>query len=148
MKNRSLFMKNKIINHFMKNGEKKTSEKIFLKSFKELQKNSKKQSKELLKLSLSLITPIFKFYKVENKKRKKTVKEIPIFIANQNARISLAIKFIISTVNKKKTEKSYKNLNKEILLNAQSKGAAGNMKNELQKQILTKKHYFSNYKWK
>lgn len=40
-------IKNKLINHLMVNGEKKTSEKILIKSLKELQKDSQKQSKKV-----------------------------------------------------------------------------------------------------
>lgn len=52
-------IKTKIVNHFVINGEKKTSEKILLKSFKELQKFSRKQSKMLIKLALVCTTPVF-----------------------------------------------------------------------------------------
>ena len=59
MKNKKIKIKNKITNHLMLNGKKKTSEKILLKSFKELQKYSKKQSKKLIKLALIFSTPNF-----------------------------------------------------------------------------------------
>ena len=149
MKNRKIKIKNKIINHLMLNGEKKTSEKILLKSFKELQKSSKKQSKKLIELAIIFSTPVFKVHKITNKKRKKKkIKEIPTIITAKKARISLAIKFILNTLKNKKSSNFYTEFNKEILLNLKSEGSAIQIKNEVQKQVLLKKHFFSYYRWK
>lgn len=144
-------VKKKIINHLTKNGEKKTSEKLLLQSLKELQKESKKQSKMLIKLSLANSTPIFKLHKIENKKQRKKnrkVKEIPSFLSSNKARISLAIKFILKVTKRSKTNKYFDKLNKEILLNINNTGEASLMKNELQKQVLLNKRYFQFYKWR
>ena len=95
----------KLINHLIKNGEKKTSEKILLKSLKTLQKNSLKKSKKILQLALIHSTPIFKLHKISNKKlkkRTKKVREIPAFISNRQSRISLTIKLILRNIKKKK----------------------------------------------
>lgn len=144
-------VKKKIINHLVKNGEKKTSEKLLLQSFKELQKESKKQSETLIKLSLANSTPIFKLHKIENKKQRKKnrkIKEIPSFLSSNKARISLAIKFILKVTNRNKTKKYFEKLNKEILLNISQTGEASIVKNDLQKQVLLNKRYFQFYKWK
>ena len=149
MKNRKIEIKNKIINHLMLDGKKKTGEKILLKSFKELQKYSKKQSKKLIKLAIIFSTPIFKVHKITNKKRKKkNVKEIPTIITAKRARISLAIKFILNTLKNKKSNYFYTEFNKEILLNVKNEGSAIQIKNEVQKQVLLKKHFFSYYRWR
>ena len=149
MKNRKIEIKNKIINHLMLDGKKKTGEKILLKSFKELQKYSKKQSKKLIKLAVIFSTPIFKVHKITNKKRKKkNVKEIPTIITAKKARISLAIKFILNTLKNKKSNYFYTEFNKEILLNVKNEGSAIQIKNEVQKQVLLKKHFFSYYRWR
>ena len=44
-------IQHKLINHLMKNGKKKTSEKVLLKSFKDLQKKSKKKPIKVVKLA-------------------------------------------------------------------------------------------------
>jgi len=145
MKNIKIKIKNKIINHLMLNGKKKTSEKILLKSVKELQKSSNKQSKKLIKLAIIFSTPIFKLHKITNKKRK-YIKEIPFVIMDEKTKISLAIKFILTNLNNKKSNYFYTEFNKEIILNAKNKGSAIQKKNELQKQVLLKKHFFSYYR--
>jgi ribosomal protein S7 len=143
-------IKTKFTNHLIKNGEKKTSEKILLKSFKKLQKDSNKSTKDILKTALVLSTPIFKVHIIENKKQRKKnrkVKKIPHFIVNNNSRISLAIKFILSSIKNK--SKSFDNgLKHEILLTSQQKGDAINLKKDLQKQVIINQKYFHFYKWK
>lgn len=142
-------IKNKLINHIMVNGEKKTSEKILLKSLKELQKNSSKQSKNLVKLAIINSTPIFKLHKIINKKKKKIyIREIPAFIPKTSYRNSLSIKFILVSAKNKKINNFYTKFKQEILLTAQSKGTSIELKNDLQKQVLLKKRFFTFYRWK
>ena len=149
MENRKIKIINKTINHLMLDGEKKTGEKIFLKSFKDLQKFSKKQSKKLIELAIIFSTPIFKVHKITNKKRKKkNIKKIPTIITAKKARISLAIKFILSALKNKKSNYFYTEFRKEILLSVKNEGPAIQMKNEIQKQVLLKKHFFSYYRWR
>jgi ribosomal protein S7 len=134
----------------MKNGKKTTSEKVILQSFKELQKNSLKKTNEIIKLALIYSIPIFKLNVIKNKKvkkKKQKLKEVPSFITNNNSRVSLAIKFILKTIKKKK-EIFYNKLNKELLLNSQKKGETIQIKNILQKEILKKKRYLKFYRWK
>jgi ribosomal protein S7 len=148
MKKQKIEIKNKIINRLLINGEKKTSEKVLLKSLKELQKDSNKNAKKLIQLAIVYSIPTFKLHKLTNKKkRKKKVQEIPAFILNERARISLAIKFILLTTKKKKTAHFYTKLKQEVLLNSQFKGDAIKIKDDLQKQILLKKHLFKYYRW-
>ena len=144
-------IKNKIINHIMTNGKKKTSEKILLSSLKQLQKYSQKQSKKLIQLAIINSTPIFKLHKIRNKKQKKRnkkVREIPAFISNSHTRISLAIQFILATTKKQKTNEFYVKLKQKVLENVQQKGLAVGLKNDSQKQVLLNKRYFTYYKWK
>jgi ribosomal protein S7 len=148
MKKLKLEIKNKIISHLLVHGEKKTSENSLLKSFKELQRHSSKSSKKLVQLAIMYSLPVFKLHKMtQKKKRQKKVREIPAFILNEKARISLAIKFIIASVKKKATGSFYVKLKHEILLNSQNKGSAADVKNELQKQVLVKKRFFRFYRW-
>jgi ribosomal protein S7 len=134
----------------MINGNKKTSEKLLIKSFKKLQKDSLKQSKKIFQLAIINSTPIFKLHTHKiKKKRKKRVREIPAFIANKYNRISLAIKFILSKNSEnKRSDKFFNEFKKEILLTSQQKGTSFESKNNLQKQVLLKKHLFAFYRWK
>ena len=147
MKHKKIELKNKIINHLILNGKKETGEKILLKSFKELQKSSKKQPKKLIKLALIFSTPIFKIYKITIKKKKKKIKKNLNIINNKKARISLAIKFILATLKNKKSNYFYIKLHNEILLNLKSEGSAVQIKNKIQKQALLNKHFFYFYRW-
>jgi len=61
-------MRNKFLNHLIKNGNKKTCEIILLKSFKSLQKNSKKCYKRIFKLAVVNSTPIFRIIVLKKKK--------------------------------------------------------------------------------
>ena len=140
-------IKNKLINQITINGKKEISEKILIKSLKELQKNSTKKYKNIIQLVLIHTKPIFKLHIIKNKKRKKKrVKEIPGFIKNKSSRISLSMKFILQNI-KKGNNTFYKKLWKEILLDAKNQGNSIQTKMELQKEILTKKHYFRYYRW-
>jgi ribosomal protein S7 len=149
MKNK-LELKNKLINHIMINGNKKTSEKILLKSFKKLQKDSQKQSKKIFQLAIINSTPIFKLHIHKlKKKKKKRIKEIPVFIANKYNRISLAIKLMLSKISEtKQLNQFFNDFKKEILITSQQKGTVIESKNNLQKQVLLKKHFFAFYRWK
>lgn len=147
MKYKKIKLKNKIINHLISNGKKEISEKILLKSFKELQKSSKKQPEKLIKLALIFSTPVFKIYKITNKKRKKKIKEVPTIINTKKARISLAIKFILTTLKTKKSNYFYIKLHNEIFLTLKNEGSAIQIKNKIQKQALLNKHFFYFYRW-
>ena len=145
-----MIIKTKLINHLTLNGKKEVGEKNLLKSVKELQKNSNKKSDTILQLALIKATPIFKLHRIKNKKRKKSkgnqFREIPGFIKNKNSRTSLAIKFILLH-SKNKGDSFYKKLNNEIILNAKNKGTSIQTKNDLQKNVVTKKHFFRYYRW-
>lgn len=147
---KSIEIKKKLINHLMRNGEKKTSEKILLQSLKELQKTSLKRTKKLLKTALVNTSPVFKLHVIKNKKQKKKnrkIKTVPFFIYNNLARVSLAIKFILKTVTSKKAANFYIKLNEEILLNSKQQGETIKLKNEIQKQVIANKRYFKFFKW-
>jgi ribosomal protein S7 len=144
---RNIKIKNKIINHLMKHGKKQTSEKIFSKSIKELQKSTLKRTKDVIILSIKQTTPIYKMHFLTQKKRKnKTIKEIPTFIKTSGSRTSLAIKFIVQAT-RKKNRSTYKNLKEEILLSSQALGDSVKVKQDLQEAVLKKKKLFKYYKW-
>ena len=64
-------IKLKLINHLLKNGNKKTCEKILLKSLKNIQKNSLKSYKKVLKIAIINSASVFRITKLKQKKRKK-----------------------------------------------------------------------------
>lgn len=138
-------VKNKLVNHLVINGKKNKSEKIVWKGIKTLQTVSKKSSKKLLQLALVSSTPVFKINIITQKKRKKKKQKpkiIPAFIPNKTSRISFAIKFIVTTVKKKKNT-----LSEEILLSSKGKSAAIEIKEETQKQVFLNRHLFKYYRW-
>lgn len=151
MKKKYYKIENKIINHIMIDGKKKTSEKLFLKSFKQLQTNSKKQTKKILQLCLINATPIFKLHQSSNKKVKKKKRKIrlmPVFINTMLNRLSLGIKFIIKNIRKKNsTTYFYNKLAQEILLLSENKGLILDTTKENCKKILLNKRYTKHYRW-
>lgn len=144
MKNQNI--KNKIINHLFVNGKKETGENILLKSFKKLQKSSTKQSKKLIQLVIIFSMPIFKIHKITIKKKKKKIQEIPVFLKNKKTRISLGIKYILTTLKNKSSDPLYIKLYKEILLNLKNEGAVIQIKNKIQKQALLRKNFSYYYR--
>jgi ribosomal protein S7 len=151
MKKKIYNIKNKIVNHIMIDGKKKTSEKLFLKSFKQLQTNSKKQTKKFFQLCLINATPIFKLHQSSNKKVKKKKRKIrimPVFINSMFNRLSLGIKFIIKNIRKKKSNTYfYSKLTQEILLLSENKGFISDITKENCKKILLNKRYTKHYRW-
>lgn len=142
-------LKGKILNHIFKDGKKKTSEKILIKSFKTIQKFQKKPHSEITKLSIINATPTFRIIKLKNKRRKKkkAVKEIPAFLSTYMFRLSWALKYIVTGTTKKTSNLFYNQLKDEILLNTKHEGNAVKLKDELQNQALQKKKYFKHYRW-
>lgn len=143
-------LKKKIQNHLMINGEKKTSEKLLLKSLKELQKNSFKNTKKTVKIAVINASPIFKINTIENKKRKKKQRKIikvPSFITNNTSRISFAIKLMLRNLKPKKSKIFYEKLYEEILLISEKTGEVLLFKKELQKQGFLNKYLYKRFRW-
>lgn len=147
MKHERTYVKNKIINHLILNGKKNISEKLLLKTMKELQKTSLKQSKKLVNLAIILSIPVFKVHKMIKKTKKKKIREIPVIISSKKARISLSIKFILIILKEKSLKYFYIKFYQEILLNIKNESSAILNKNKIQKDALLKKHFFYYYRW-
>jgi small subunit ribosomal protein S7 len=140
-------IKSKILNHLLLDGKKKTSEKILLQSFKELQKFSAKQPTELLQAAVVCCMSVFKIHKqVRKNRKKKHVREIPTIIISKKARISLAIKSILRGLKNKNFNCFYAKFYTEVLTSAHNEGPAVDLKTDIQKQLLIKKHFFFNYR--
>lgn len=146
---REISLKAKIVNSFMINGEKKTSEKILLKALKALQKSTNKNSKELLQRFIINSTSTFKLNEqVLKKGKRKVIKSTPSFILNDSLRISTSLKSIKRILKKsKQSNLFYSRLADEILASSELKGQVVEKKNELQKQILLNKRYISKFRW-
>lgn len=146
--------KEKLLNHLMKKGGKETSEKVLLKSVKELQKNTLKKTENIIKSALLNTIPIFKMNTIikKRKKKKKTIREVPIFLVYNKSRISEAIKLIIKTSKKikKNITSYYLKLVVELLDDCKDdvESDAVLIKNNLQKKILAQKKYLRNYRWR
>ena len=133
----------------MKNGKKRTGEKILLKSSKLLQKSSRKNFQNLVQLAIINTTSAFKINEqVMKKGKRKSTKITPSFIVKDSLRIMTALKFIKNTVQKNKNFTNfYKNLANEILASFSSKSQSIEQKTKLQTQILLNKRYLSRFKW-
>ena len=142
-------IKSKLTNHLIFNGKKETSEKIIRKNFKTLQKKSFKCSNKLFQLAIISSMSVFRLHQISLKNRKKKkVHEIPGFLHNQNNRISLTLKFLLKAIKQKlKSPHFDKNFSTEILLLSKFESENLSIKNELQKNIVTKKHLFRYYRW-
>jgi len=139
-------LKEKIINHLMTDGKKRTSENIFLKSLKYFQKTCNKNYKNIIQMGVINATPTF-LLKTIIKQKKKKKKEILIpFIPKEKIRISHAIKTIIKETAAQKRniiKKNYTNLTLEILLSAQKESETIKKKLKYKKKFYKKKTTFS-----
>ena len=132
-------LKNKIINHCMISGNKKTCEKMLLLSLKSFQKMLYISHKKVLQLAIINTTPTFLVKQIirKRRKKKKVEKQIPFLPAN-SVRISFGIKSILlQTLGK--NSKLYVNFIKEILLSSKNKGEAVKKKKKIQNQAVENK---------
>ena len=149
MTKNNINLKQKIINSMMKNGEKKTIEKILKKSLKLIQKSNKKNHLNLLKHSIINSTPTFKI-SLQSKKRgkRKTKKEIPTFINNDSLRIISSFNFLSeNSLKNKEVKKFYKKITQEIIASSLQNSKSIEQKNEIQKNVLMQKRYLLNFRW-
>lgn len=92
-------IKNYVLNSFLKCGKKAVAEKILLKTFKEIQKQEKKNAKSILKLA------IIKNHLIVNNKllQRKNLSTINIpYVLKKKNRIYFAIKNILTKTSKRK----------------------------------------------
>lgn len=147
-------VKYKIVNHFIKNGNKTTCENILSKSLKLIQKSQKKSHKEIMKLALLNSTPTFRLIELKEKRKKKrkkgtaNSKQIPAFLSHYTFRFSWALKFMVEGLKKQsKTSKFSESLHQEIVASSQNIGESVKLKTAIQKQVLKRKFYFKYYRW-
>nr|YP_009495530.1 ribosomal protein S7 [Psammoneis japonica]AWQ64260.1 ribosomal protein S7 [Psammoneis japonica] len=136
-------LKNKIYNYLLRNGHKKTCEKILLKSIKLIQKFSDKNEKDLIKQTIVNNAPILQVKQIKRKRKK--LKEFP-FIITRKIRIFFAIKLILETSKQKLSRNFANKLKQEILLSANSSGEGIKEKKAIQEHALKLKKY-AHYRW-
>lgn len=151
-KNKTLYLKNKIVKILMKNGKKNTGEKIFLRFLKLIQKLTHQNSKTLFHSAIFNSANTFKVNEhLVKKGKRKTTKIIPFFIMNDSLRIAAALKQVAKTTaaKNKNSINFYQSLVNEILALAlcNLKSSCIEQKNEVQKQIFANKRYLSKFRW-
>lgn len=140
--------KGKFMNHYLYNGNKKTCETILLKSFKSLQKTSKKPYKKVLKLSIINSSPIFRIVALKKKQQKRVfVKEVPTFVTNEFERISWGLKYILHFRKSSINSCFYSYLKDELLLSARNIGEGNVLKINIYKKATEKKRFLSYFRW-
>jgi len=145
-KNKTVILKNKLINLFMQNGSKQICEKNLLKSSKILQKSSKKRFQSLLQLSIINTALTFKFNeKIIKKGRRRSIKTSAFFIISDFVRITEALKSL--KMQKHKNTNIIIAFGKKVLISSYFKNQLTEQKTKLQTQILVNKRYLSKFKW-
>ena len=147
-KNEKLKIKDRVLNIIMKNGNKKTVEKNFLKVLKQIQKNSNKKHSNIFLLSIKNNSSSLKMNKQKQKRgKRKTTKDVPVFV-KEYIRLNLSFKLMLSnSIKKIETANLCSKLYKEILESSMLKSKSFEQKTELQKQVLLKKKYFFKFRW-
>ncbi|QXE46255.1 30S ribosomal protein S7 (mitochondrion) [Nitzschia inconspicua] len=147
--NNLIIIKNKIVNSLMKNGKKRTGEKILLKLSKSLQRSTRKNSQTIIQLAIINLTPAFKINEQIVKKGKRKSKKIILsFIVKNSLRVMNALKSINFIAKKDKSPNGFsKRLCEEILDASAFRGLSVEQKTKLQDQILLNKRYLSNFRW-
>lgn len=137
-------LKQSIANLIMINGNKRTSEKVFFKTLKSIQKNQlKKNFEAILKTSLVNSSPLL-YVKQIKRKRKRTV-EFP-FLLNSKLKMSYGIKFLVMNSKKNRVESFYKSFNTELINSSKKTSLSFKQKLELHKEGFAKRK-FANYRW-
>lgn len=132
-----IYLKEKMYNHLMSEGNKSTCEKVIFKNIKLLQKTSKKNHTDLIKLAVINSSPVIQLRQIRKKKRK-SIKEFPYVLKKQN-RISLGVKMIVKN---NETTSFYE----EILLFSKKRSEVLKIKETKQELALTtKKNIF--FRW-
>lgn len=136
-------LKNVLLNHLVINGNKQTSEKLFLKSIKFSQKRLKKNHKDIFKSAIILSSPIVSLKTIS--KGRKQSKEFP-FVLHKRIRISLAIKLILHIVNKTSKTTFSAAFSDEMTHAAQNNSSSNKSKQEIHNNAFLVRKY-ANFRW-
>nr|QYC61857.1 ribosomal protein S7 [Actinocyclus sp. mgcode 4] len=141
-------LKVKFINLLLKNGNKNKIENLFLKTIKEVQKSTKKQYLNNIKLFILnnytvLMLKTSKNQRLKKKNKNKTM--IPFLLKKKN-RILLSLKSIILLSKKKSKNSFFLSLKFELIHSFIELKTKSNFNEELYKLIFLKKN-FAHYRW-
>jgi ribosomal protein S7 len=139
----NLAIQNKLINYVMQDGKKHTSEKQMIKSYKLIQKNQKKNFKEIFKFAVVNSSPFFYIKQIQRKK--KPPLEFP-FLLKTSLKIHYGIKSIINSSTLKKSLPFYKKYSLEIINSSKLLSEGVKKKKEIYKNAFFTKRY-ANYRW-
>jgi len=136
--------KNRIHNQIMLNGNKQTSEKLFFKTLKKIQKSQKKKKLEdLIKLGLVKSSPTT-FLKQVKRNRKRTT-EFP-FLLHPNLRVAYGLKFVLNNCKSTTVKPFYETLGLELVNSSKHSSKSVTKKLFLHQESFLKKK-FANYRW-
>lgn len=136
-------LKDILLNHLVINGNKQTSEKLFLKSIKLSQKRLKKDHRDIFKSAIVLSSPIVGLKSVS--KGRKQSKDFP-FVLHKRIRISLAIKLILHTVTKTSKASFSSDFSNEMILASKNVSSSTRSKQEIHNNAFLVRKY-ANYRW-
>jgi ribosomal protein S7 len=139
---------NRLVNLVTKNGNKHKSEKIVLKSFKQLQKNSIKQPYALLRTAIKQLVPIYRLQTLTNKKRPKKnrkIKKKACLVLSSSYRLTLALKYIMKEIENQKSTRVSDALADEILLTCKGESNSLNKKLDDHTQVNLNRNYIRRY---
>lgn len=136
-------IKDKILNKLTKNGKKETSEKIFKKSLKFIQKFNYQDHNDILKIALINTSPILNIRSIKTRKKQK--KQYP-YVLNNKTRLFFAINFILNFTTKKSNSLFYKKLANEFILASKNESESNKQKTSLHERAFIFKK-FAKYRW-
>ena len=149
-KSKNTFKKT-LTNHVAKKGQKYAVEKTLAKSFKQIQKQQKKNVTSIIKISVLKLIPTFRIIQLTNKRRrKKSIQEIPAFLSNDKSRSSWGLKNVITNFSTQEMPKTnlLRKIKHQFLLNtAQLEDKKTKLISSQQSEISKKKKYFKYYRW-
>ena len=141
-------IKQTLLNVIMKKGGKQTSEKLFLKSLKVLQKSSNKNSMNILKTSIINSSPLIKMkiYRRNKKRKNKHAINFPYLLTFKQKSV-LGIKNLIShSKNKQNSNYFFNNFVNQLIDSANKKGEILEKISTQHNEAFLKKK-FSNFRW-
>jgi len=136
-----IITKSILLNFLTSKGKKFTSEKLFNKSLRELQKVVSKNSKLILKVSIRNVSPVLDVTRV---KRRKVLTSVPFFL-KKSKRLSKSIKLIVKSSDVNNGNFSL-NFSKEILDSSKNKGLVISKVKDLHQSSFNNKN-FSHFRW-
>lgn len=136
--------KNRLLNHITTNGNKRTSEKLLLKTLKLMQTTHQKKDFEAI-VQISLINSSPSLYIKQIKRRRRHVVEFP-FLLSPKLKIAYALKGLVSNTRKNPSKAFYKSFNLELVDSSRKTSSTYKQKIDLHKTGFIKRK-FANYRW-